>query len=57
MAQEPEPDTDPADDVPSPEGAPDPEGPAPPLSRLALVAFPFLLLALFFGLDRCGGGG
>jgi hypothetical protein len=56
MAPNPEPDTDSPDDVPPPEGAPDLDRHAPLLSRLALVAFPFLLLALFFGLDRCGGG-
>ncbi len=34
---------------------PESETRAPALSRLLLVASPFLLLALLFGLDRCTG--
>jgi hypothetical protein len=36
---------------------PEPETRAPALSRLFLVAFPFLLLALLLVLDRCTGVG
>jgi hypothetical protein len=36
---------------------PESETRAPALSRLLLVASPFLLLALLFGLDRCSGSG
>jgi hypothetical protein len=36
---------------------PEPEEKAPFLGRLLLAASPFILLALFLGLDRCGGPG
>ena len=36
---------------------PESETRAPALSRLLLVASPFLLLALLFGLDRCSSSG
>jgi len=39
------------------EPPPEPEDKAPLLARFLLTAFPFALLALLLGLDRCGGLG